>query len=236
MRDVFRGIISMGIIFGSFVLFFRLVYPFLRTLPDNDANSALPLLFFVFLIIIVLPFAIWSSYKKDRLWKEFAIQNGYQLGLSEGVQLRSRYINAGKNPYQGATMSKISNGVAISIYDCNTTHGHTPIRGEIDVPVIFTVCEMTMTHNFSDTFIRSKISGYPDVLWKIKIDDLEPISLEGNFDEYFAVYGKKYHASDSLIFLTPDIMGALITSGTDFHMEIAHNKFFVYAHRKERSL
>lgn len=57
----------------------------------------------------------------------------------------------------------------------------------------------------------------------------QTISLEGDFDNYFTLYGPKGYESDARYVFTPDLMVLLIDETGDFDVEIVENKLFVYS-------
>jgi hypothetical protein len=57
----------------------------------------------------------------------------------------------------------------------------------------------------------------------------QTISLEGDFDTYFTLYGPKGYETDARYVFTPDLMGLLIDETGDFDVEIVEDKLFVYA-------
>ncbi|MEO8261245.1 MAG: hypothetical protein ABI566_01635 [Pseudolysinimonas sp.] len=57
----------------------------------------------------------------------------------------------------------------------------------------------------------------------------QTISLEGDFDRYFTLYGPKGYETDARYVFTPDLMGLLIDETGDFDVEIVEDKLFVYA-------
>jgi len=57
----------------------------------------------------------------------------------------------------------------------------------------------------------------------------QTISLEGDLDTYFTLYGPKGYETDARYVFTPDLMGLLIDETGDFDVEIVEDKLFVYA-------
>ncbi|MEO5921456.1 MAG: hypothetical protein ABIQ01_09995 [Pseudolysinimonas sp.] len=55
------------------------------------------------------------------------------------------------------------------------------------------------------------------------------LSLEGDFDDHFALYCPKGYERDALYIFTPDLMALLIDETGDFDVEIVDDRFFVYA-------
>lgn len=57
----------------------------------------------------------------------------------------------------------------------------------------------------------------------------QTISLEGDFDSHFILYGPKGYETDARYVFTPDLMGLLIDETGDFDVEITDDTLFVYA-------
>jgi hypothetical protein len=57
----------------------------------------------------------------------------------------------------------------------------------------------------------------------------QTISLEGDFDTHFTLYGPKGYETDARYVFTPDLMGLLIDVTGDYDVEIVEDKLFVYA-------
>lgn len=55
------------------------------------------------------------------------------------------------------------------------------------------------------------------------------LSLEGDFDDHFALYCPRGYERDALYIFTPDLMALLIDETGDFDVEIVDDWFFVYA-------
>lgn len=63
--------------------------------------------------------------------------------------------------------------------------------------------------------------------FRIIFEGNQRISLEGNFDHYFATYFGKGYIIDDLSFITPEVMEALITA-QDYDVEIVHNSLLIF--------
>ena len=55
----------------------------------------------------------------------------------------------------------------------------------------------------------------------------ERMSLEGDFDRYFAVYAPKGYERDALEILTPDVMACLIDYGRNWDIEVVEDRLIV---------
>lgn len=57
------------------------------------------------------------------------------------------------------------------------------------------------------------------------------LSLEGDFDRHFTLYGPSGHERDALQLFTPDVMALLIDRGSAWDVEIIDDNLFVYSTR-----
>ena len=63
--------------------------------------------------------------------------------------------------------------------------------------------------------------------FKMLFDQEQRHSLEGNFDEFFETYFSKEYAIDSLSFITPEVMQAMIAA-KEYDIEIYKDKLYLY--------
>ena len=184
---------------------------------------------FIFLAVAI-PFLLLQGKKKMDAWSDAAKKLGYTFRGFGGATGDSRFTRGCTQPLILAPKSRKFNDATITIYDMSVVEAYPPPGPwQNEMRTAFVVCEIVASHNFSDIFIMSKRKGFPGMKWAPDLHDMEPISLEGNFDKYFSVYTQKYKNSDALVFLTPDAMHVFIDNSADFHIEVAKNKFFIYA-------
>lgn len=60
-------------------------------------------------------------------------------------------------------------------------------------------------------------------------------SLEGNFDNFYATYFPKFYSIDSLAFITPEVMEAMVAA-MDYDIEICGDTLFLYGDLQDPSL
>lgn len=60
------------------------------------------------------------------------------------------------------------------------------------------------------------------------------VSLEGDFDRYFAVYVPNGYEVDALQLLTPDVMACLVDHGRHWDIEVVDDRVVVASHRASR--
>jgi hypothetical protein len=188
-------------------------------------------------IAIGIPLAIAQGRKRMNVWTATLKSLGYAVRMVDGLTHASRYIRSGVNPTIFTPFSRSFESAVISIYDCGVVRvAQQPSEGKQELRTMFTVCEMSVHHKFSNVFLKSKREGFPDAFWKPDFQGMEAIGLEGDFDKYFSVLTEKSKNADALIFLTPTTMEGLIKRGADFDIEVAENKLFIYSSSTERSV
>jgi hypothetical protein len=62
-----------------------------------------------------------------------------------------------------------------------------------------------------------------------KVDRVQRLSLEGDFDRWFQLYAPVKYRSDALYFLTPDVMAALIDTASGYNVEIIDDTLVLFA-------
>lgn len=196
----------------------------------DENQLMLSFIFFGLIVVIGIPLSILQGRKRMDAWNDAIKKLGYSVRLVNGLTFDSRYIRGEINPTILTPRSRSFENAILSIYDCSVSRAvPQPSGGKQELRTIFTVCEIVVSHQYSNIFLKSKQQGFPDALWKPDFKDMEEIGLEGDFDKYFSVLTEKYKNSDALVFLTPNIMEELIKYGADFDIEVAENKFFIYA-------
>lgn len=59
-------------------------------------------------------------------------------------------------------------------------------------------------------------------------DKSQTLSLEGDFDTHFTLYAPQQYERDALYIFTPDVMAALIDSGSSYDMEVIDDELYIY--------
>ncbi len=62
------------------------------------------------------------------------------------------------------------------------------------------------------------------------------LSLEGDFDQYFALYCPKGYERDALYLFTPDVMARFVDNAAALDVEIVDDRLFLYARRELSTL
>jgi hypothetical protein len=75
-----------------------------------------------------------------------------------------------------------------------------------------------------DNNALGRFSNLPDVF-----NRNQTLKLEGNFNNYFTLYAPAEYARDALYVFTPDVMAALIDSGSKYDLEVMDNSLWIYS-------
>jgi hypothetical protein len=62
-----------------------------------------------------------------------------------------------------------------------------------------------------------------------RVDRVQRLSLEGDFDRWFKLYAPVKYRSDALYFLTPDVMAALMDTASGYNIEIIDDTLLLFA-------
>jgi hypothetical protein len=134
---------------------------------------------------------------------------GASAGSSTYMRLRSR----------GAATVELSNYLKKGISPSEGTEEGTAAGGYLAIELNRQLPNMLLKSRTLQTF-----SGVPR-----DYDDKQTLSLEGDFDRYFALYCPTGYERDALYIFTPDLMALLIDHAAGFDVEIVDNWLFVYS-------
>ncbi|EYT52752.1 hypothetical protein H490_0112080 [Leucobacter sp. UCD-THU] len=91
----------------------------------------------------------------------------------------------------------------------------------------FRVLEMPLPRVLPHLMIDSRRNGR----LRSFLPGVQRLSLEGDFDRYFAVYAPEGYARDALELLTPDVMVCLLDHGRRWDIEVVEDRLVVASHR-----
>lgn len=91
----------------------------------------------------------------------------------------------------------------------------------VSVPLERALPHMVLDAKSNNLF--GKFSNLPDTF-----DGNQTLSLEGDFDNYFTLYAPRQYERDALYVFTPDVMAALIDSGSSYDMEAIDKRLYIY--------
>jgi hypothetical protein len=143
-----------------------------------------------------------------RLWKQFALDNGWR---SEKVQHAGSVLPP---TIAGRGHSRVLSDVVSGTYSGNRfksfTYTYTEGHGRLAVIYTQTIIQIVLHKPLPSFLLDSSLAGVAR--------DIPPnfihVSLEGNFDSSFKLYAPKESTTDVLSVLSPDIMQALILNNT----------------------
>lgn len=101
----------------------------------------------------------------------------------------------------------------------STTHVWGYVAVKLDVPLPHIVLDATSNNTLFGSNLPSTF------------DRTQRLSLEGDFDRYFALYCPRGYERDALYLFTPDIMARFIDNAAALDVEIVDDWLFLYAKR-----
>ncbi|GAA1466907.1 hypothetical protein [Microbacterium thalassium] len=101
----------------------------------------------------------------------------------------------------------------------STTHVWGYVAVKLDVPLPHIVLDATSNNTLFGSNLPSTF------------DRAQRLSLEGDFDRYFALYCPRGYERDALYLFTPDIMARFIDNAAALDVEIVDDWLFLYAKR-----
>ena len=100
-------------------------------------------------------------------------------------------------------------------------------RGEYKARTVhYAVCQTKLSRELPNVFFDSSRSGGTEFRFMFSQDQRH--SLEGDFDSYFDTYFATDYHIDSLSFITPEVMQALITA-REYDVEIYRDNLYLYS-------
>ncbi|WP_336628121.1 MULTISPECIES: hypothetical protein [unclassified Microbacterium] len=100
------------------------------------------------------------------------------------------------------------------------THDWGYIAIKLDVPLPNIVLDAQANNGFFGTNLPAAYQGH------------QRLSLEGDFDRYFALYCPEGYEQDALYLFTPDIMARFMDTASAFDVEIVDDWLFLYAQNR----
>ncbi|MFB7843872.1 hypothetical protein [Microbacterium sp. NPDC056052] len=193
-----------------------------------------PLLILVVVAGVALGVVFWLRSRRIRAYRlaMFAAANGmsYLSELSD-PQLPGMIFGLG----HGRRSSDLVRGtsprfVEFANYRYTTgsgknaeTHAWGYIAIKLDVPLPNIVLDSLANNGFLGSNLPASYSGH------------QRLSLEGDFDQYFALYCPEGYERDALYLFTPDIMARFMDNAATFDVEVVDDWLFLYAQRQDVS-
>ncbi|QJU52662.1 hypothetical protein SCB71_04760 [Herbiconiux sp. KACC 21604] len=91
-------------------------------------------------------------------------------------------------------------------------------------PVVRSYIAVTLPSALPHLYLDSLANGRAPSDLPSSVDRRQRLSLEGDFDRFFAAYAPDGYATDALYALTPDVMAALIDDASVFDVEIIDDR------------
>lgn len=120
----------------------------------------------------------------------------------------------------------ISQDTDYLLYDTTFNfYGHTKYGDYLSKQLFYTIFETQLARSTPHLIFDSKLAKGQQFRFKYLAS--QRLSLEGNFDQYFVTYAPLNYAIDTLSFITPDVMQAMLAA-RQFDMELIDNRLFLY--------
>lgn len=207
---------------------------FVVTPKASSLAAALP----VTAILAIL--AIYFQ-KTHSALRNFAKINGlslvYRKHISEcsDLQLNGLPFSYTKNTNIELAMSDKDRAITIgSIYFDTRQQNSHDVQNEV---IGFNFARIAIKNTKTRIVINAKSFHIPTTLNGSagNFTTKEPLSLEGNFDQFFSTYMETGQQIATLEILTPDVMEKLISTGKEYSFELIDGNLYLYAPYKHMS-
>jgi len=191
-----------------------------------------PLLLLVVAAVITVGVVFWVRGRRIRAYRlaAFAAANGmsYLPELADpqlpGMIFGLGHARASRDLVRGTTPRFVEFAnyqyTTGSGKEAETHHwGYVAIR--LDVPLPNIVLDSLANNGFLGSNLPASYGRH------------QRLSLEGDFDQYFALYCPEGYERDALYLFTPDVMARLIDNAASFDIEIVDDWLFLYAQKTE---
>lgn len=195
------------------------------------AIAFVPIAITVVFVGIGIIFYIYSTSNSqlNKQLGQFAQQNGMQFIPRQSPQKRPGILfSLGSMQKESAILSGTFLGLDFSTFQFWFSAGGSKSNRDDSYQVAELTLQQTMPHLIIQT--QPQNGGRIGPVVPVVLSDSQRIKLEGNFDQYFAVYNLEKHQIDTLTLLTPDVMQLLIEKARGYDIEIVENKLYLYHH------
>ncbi len=216
---VTRLVISVGIACYVFI--------FIYAEMSNQNGFMAVVIISVVLPLLAIGYKLASVNRLKTLAKlyKFATSNALQLIYDAGSQHYGGMIfDEGSARYVTEAL-RFSDGTEIGNYQYTTGSGknrRTHYWGYVHIRLSRQLPHMVL--DARDNNALGRFSNLPDVF-----NRNQTLKLEGNFNNYFTLYAPAEYARDALYVFTPDVMAALIDSGSKYDLEVMDNSLWIYS-------
>ena len=227
------GQIVLVIVIALFIAFvgFGVVGVVLASMLGSSGGVVLPLL-----MLVVVGLAVWGGIA----WWNRQLVRGYRLSGFAAANAMT-YLPELKDPQlpgmlfdlgHGRVSTDLVRGAAPRFVEFanfryttgsgknSQTHDWGYIAIRLDVPLPNIVLDAQANNGFFGSNLPASYDAH------------QRLSLEGDFDQYFALYCPAGYERDALYLFTPDIMARFMDSASAFDVEIVDDWLFLYAQNR----
>lgn len=214
------------IVWEAFIVFLFVKY--LQMSSSGSSNGGR-----VFGYLIAIPFAVFSGwfYKlkkqfEDAFLQEFALANGYsfdkngQVDEAYGTIFR---LTGDQRVSDVVTGTYDNNNIRLFICELTTRIGNSTQKYQD------TVIELDLHGQLPNLLMVNKKSRYGQLNLAGSFGIKNTFSLEGDFNEYFTLYGQENNQIEALEVFSPDTMALMEDESKHFTVEFSGNRIYIYA-------
>lgn len=178
------------------------------------------------IVIIAIPavvvFLTISNEKRTLRIKKFCTDNQFDFQPNGGSGgKKGSLFNRGHSRSVSNKISGVYSDCDFSVYDYRYSEGTGKHRRTYN----FGVAEMTLKRQFPHVLVDNKRDGS---VGGLEFDRSQILELEGDFNNFFTVYGPKEYEIEVLQVLSPSVMSSMLDMHESFDIEIIGDKMFIY--------
>lgn len=233
-----KKLVNIGVIGGLVVGFFLWVGGLVAAAATLAAFGQGLILAGAFVAIIGgILVAIQSGQAISIRLSKFASQNGFVFTLfAKDPVHNGKIFQSGHSRSASQILQKLDaeGNTAIEMGKYTYTTGYGKNSHTYDWLYMCVRLERKLPHMLLDAKANNTRAFGVDIMSNIASDIAknQVISLEGDFDQYFTLYGPREYQVDARYIFTPDVMAVLIDDSRAFDAEIIDDKLYFYSQKK----
>lgn len=180
-----------------------------------------------FMIMVLRAQSRWDK-QVDGALLAFASRNGWSYereGLGGLSQSSLLWIADGDSTVKHGLRDKLS-GWNVALWDHKVGRGSGKSRQEWRFTVVAVRLDNPVPHIVCDNRRNNQQNVLEPLPASFKGN--QELQLEGDFPQAFKVYAPQSYERDALVFLTPDVMAAMMDVGKDCDFELVDNVAYAY--------
>ena len=212
-------------------------------LPDSEMTPIMLMTLLVTTVVVMPAGVIFAALTRIRPEKRLvevqqaAARYGYPVASGSGITtggIYSQMMRTVGNPPSDVDILDVVEGSGWRYGEYRVT-AYTELRDNAlryKSSYRYTaVVAITLPRMLPNLFFDSHVAHGDSM--RFRLDGSQRLKLEGNFDNYFTLYAPLHYPVDTLSFITPEVMEAMIAAG-DYDIEIAGNTMYLYGEGIER--